>query len=307
MKENWIMKYFTVFIIVLILNTSYGQQLPYKNPSLPIEERLNDLIPRMTLEEQVAQLKGYFSRDTLAFDENGNFVGTQDTATLNTGVGSYASWIFWFPRTPRYRAQCINSLQHYMIEKSRLGIPIFTFGESLHGFMANGATSFPQAIALGCTWDTALIEQVFTAAALEASARGTRQVLSPVLDLARDPRWGRTEECYGEDPYLVSRMGMAAVYGFQGRGRLIDDRHVAVTLKHFAGHGQSEGGRNIAPVNCPEREFRESHLYPFEMAVCKAHARSIMAAYNEWDGIPNHVNRKLLYNICAMNGDSKAL
>ncbi|MFZ1978330.1 MAG: glycoside hydrolase family 3 N-terminal domain-containing protein, partial [Bacteroidota bacterium] len=291
------MKSIITFLSISILTTCLAQHPLYKNPSIPIETRINDLLQRMTLEEQAAQLYGMFSRDTLAFDENGNFIGTRDTAMLNHGIGSYASWGFWRNHSIRRQAQCINGIQRYMIEKTRLGIPIFTFGESLHGFMADSATSFPQAIALGCTWDTALIEQVFTASALEASSRGTRQVLSPVVDLARDPRWGRTEECYGEDPYLVSRLGMAAVYGFQGRDSLIGNHHVAATMKHFAGHGQPEGGRNIAPVNYSEREFRENHLYPFEMAVTRAHTRSIMASYNEWDGIPNHVNHKLLTEI----------
>jgi beta-glucosidase len=285
-----------MFFILAAANSN-SQILTYKNSRLPVEERVNDLLQRMTLEEQAAQLIGIFSRDTLAFDENGNFIGVQDTAILNHGVGSFVTWSLRFEHSPQHRAQCVNGIQRYMIEKTRLGIPVFTFGESLHGFMADGATSFPQAIALGSTWDTAIVEQVFAASALEASARGTRQVLSPVVDLARDPRWGRTEECYSEDPYLVSRLGMAAVFGFQGRDSLIDNHHVAVTLKHFAGHGQPEGGRNIAPVNYSEREFRENHLYPFEMAVTKAHARSIMASYNEWDGIPNHVNHKLLTDI----------
>jgi beta-glucosidase len=291
------MKHLMFFIFVFLSTESYAQLPPYKNPSLPVPQRIEDLLQRMTLEEQAAQLRGFFSSDTLAFDAHGNFVGVRDTALLNHGIGSFGTWTLWRTPSPQYRAQCINGIQRYMIEKTRLGIPVFIFGEAIHGFMANGATSFPQAIALGCTWDTALVEQVFTAAALEASARGTRQVLSPVLDLARDPRWGRTEECYGEDPYLVARMGLAAVFGFQGRSRIIENGHVAVTLKHFAGHGQPEGGRNIAPVNCPEREFRETHLYPFEIAVTKGHARSVMASYNEWDGIPNHVNHKLLSGI----------
>ena len=291
------MKSIITFLSISILTTCFAQQPLYKNPSMPVEARVNDLLQRMTLEEQAAQLYSTFSRDTLAFDENGNFIGTRDTAMLNRGIGGYAAWGFRRNGSIRRQAQCINGIQRYMIEKTRLGIPVFTFGESLHGFMADSATAFPQAIALGCTWDTTLIEQVFTASALEASSRGTRQVLSPVVDLARDPRWGRTEECYGEDPYLVSRLGMAAVFGFQGRDSLIGNHHVAVTLKHFAGHGQPEGGRNIAPVNYSEREFRENHLYPFEMAVTRAHARSIMASYNEWDGIPNHVNHKLLTDI----------
>jgi len=270
----------------------------YKDASFSIEERLEDLLSRMTLEEKVAQLQGYFLRDSVSVDSEGNLIGIKDTTEIDHGAGTFSARGFWRVfRSPREQVRWINAIQKYMIEKTRLGIPVFVFGEALHGFMANGATSFPQAIALGSTWDTVLVEQVYTAAALEARSRGTTQVLSPVLDLAREPRWGRTEECFGEDPYLVSRMGMAAVFGFQGRGKTIDMHHVAATLKHFAGHGQPEGGRNIAPVNYSEREFRETHLYPFEVAVTKAHARSLMASYNEWDGIPNHVNKKLLTDI----------
>jgi beta-glucosidase len=291
------MKKILALFFILAGANSTAQILPYKNSHLPIEQRVNDLLQRMTLEEQAAQLIGKFSIDSLAFDESGNFISMKDTALLNLGLGSYSVWSLRHEHSLRRQVQCINGIQRYMIEKTRLGIPVFTFGESLHGFMAEHATSFPQAIALGSTWDTALVEQVFSASALEASSRGTRQVLSPVIDLARDPRWGRTEECYSEDPYLVSRLGMAAVFGFQGRDSLIDNHHVAVTLKHFAGHGQPEGGRNIAPVNYSEREFRENHLYTFEMAVKKAHARSLMASYNEWDGVPNHVNHKLLTDI----------
>jgi beta-glucosidase len=231
-------------VLLSILGSSFcvAQQPAYRDPSLPVGQRVEDLLGRMTLDEQVAQLHGYFSRDTLAFDRDGNFVGVEDTSALNSGTGSFGSRLLFQGYSPIRKAQCINGIQRYMKEKTRLGIPVFVFGESLHGFMAQGATSFPQAIALGCTWDTLLVEHVFTAAAHEASSRGTRQVLSPVLDLARDPRWGRTEECYGEDPYLVSRMGMAAVFGFQGRGLLIDSNHVAATLKHFAGTRAARGG-----------------------------------------------------------------
>jgi len=270
----------------------------YKDANAPADQRAVDLLKRMTLEEKVAQLYAFNSDDTMQWDAQGNFNPGADSTVLYHGVGTY------YPRNRKkmtkdaaYIAQCNNSLQKYLVEKTRLGIPAFMFSESLHGFMAKGATSFPQAIAMGCTWDTVLVEQLFNMAALEARTRGTTQVLSPVLDLARDPRWGRTEECYGEDPYLVSRIALAAVQGLQGRGSAIDSHHVAVTLKHFAGHGQPEGGRNIAPVNISEREFRESHLYPFEIAVKRGHAQSIMASYNDWDGIPNHVNKKLLVDI----------
>ncbi len=278
-----------------------AQTPPYKDPTQPIEARLADLLRRMTLEEKVAQLQGFRTTDPHAFDDQGNFVAGTDAAALANGAGTVWAWTGAAPdrfaHNARERVLRMNSIQKYMAEKTRLGIPVLSFSEAVHGYMAAGATSFPAAIALGSTWDTALLERVFTAAAQEASARGVRQVLAPVLDLARDPRWGRFDECYGEDPYLVSRMGMAAIFGLQGREALIDSSHVAVTLKHFAGHGQPEGGRNIAPVNYSDREFRENHLYPFEMAVKVAHAHSLMASYNEWDGVPNHVNHKLLTDI----------
>lgn len=290
------MRYLTIFLIPVILLGCKSNNLPkYKNQALSVDERVEDLMKRMTLEEKISQLIGKGVFDSLAWDEEGNFLGTKDTTEFKKGMGS--AWIWNRGKSAEFNARCINSFQKYMLGKSRLGIPVFIYAEALHGYMAKDATSFPQAIALGSTWDTTLLEQVFAAASLEASTRGVNQVLSPVIDLARDPRWGRTEECYGEDPYLVSRMGLAAIYGLQGRSERIDSHHVAVTLKHFAGHGQPEGGRNIAPVNYSEREFRENHLYPFEMAVKKGKAHSVMASYNEWDGVPNHVNKKLLIDI----------
>lgn len=283
------------FLILALVALGCSRQPKYKDPTLSIDDRVEDLLKRMTLEEKVAQLQSFRSFDTSAFDRDGNYIGTKDTAILKQGTGAF--WGGGFRGSARERAMRYNGIQRFMMEKTRLGIPVFVFAEALHGYMAEGATSFPQAIALGSTWDTTLLEQVFSVAALEARARGVSQVLSPVIDLARDPRWGRTEECYGEDAYLVSRMGLAAIFGLQGRDYLINKEHVAVSLKHFAGHGQPEGGRNIAPVNYSEREFRSNHLYPFEMAVKRGKAHSVMASYNEWDGVPNHVNRKLLCDI----------
>ncbi len=279
---------------------SFAQETPlYKNPDAPVEERVADLMSRMTLEEKVAQLNPTGIMRQEAFDSEGNFLPNETEAgLLRNGAGAFGFGGLRDSDDIVWVAKAINSVQRYMIEQTRLGIPVFIFGEALHGFMARGATSFPQAVALGCTWNPELVEQIFTVVAREARARGFREVLSPVLDLARDPRWGRTEECYSEDPYLAARMALAAVYGLQGRGGgRVDEHHVIVTLKHFAGHGQPEGGRNQAPVNYSEREFRETHLIPFEVAVKEGHALSIMAAYNEWDGVPNHVNRKLLTDI----------
>lgn len=198
------------------------------------------------------------------------------------------------PPNPHEAAEIRNELQKALVEKTRVGIPAIFQGEALHGYMSNGATSFPQVLGLASTWDPELVRQVFTAAADEMASSGTNQAFTPVLDLARDPRWGRTEETYGEDPYLVSRMGVAAIEGLQGPNFMIDRHHVLATAKHFAAHGQPEGGRNTAPGNFSERILRETFLVPFQAAVQEAQVGSVMASYNEIDGIPAHINRWLL-------------
>jgi beta-glucosidase len=174
--------------------------------------------------------------------------------------------------------------------------------EALHGLMAHGCTSFPQAIGLASTWDPELVQEVFTVAAREMRVRGENYALTPVLDLAREPRWGRTEETYGEDPYLGSRIGVAAIRGLQGVSladvpQPIDKQHVLATAKHFAVHGQPEGGRNSAPANYAEREIRENFLAAFRAAVVEAGVGSVMASYNEVNGIPVHINKWLLDDI----------
>ena len=193
-----------------------------------------------------------------------------------------------------------NAIQKYLVEETRLGIPALMHEEALHGFAVPSATSFPQAIALAATFDPDLAEQVFTVAARQARARGVQHVLAPVVDVARDPRWGRIEETYGEDPYLVSRMGVAAVRGFQGRrgpDAPIDAAHVAATAKHFSGHGTPEGGRNTAPGNYSMHVLREVFLPPFEAVVREGAIASVMPSYNEVDGIPSHANRWLLGSV----------
>ena len=169
--------------------------------------------------------------------------------------------------------------------------------ECLHGHAARDATSFPQPIGLGATFNPALVEQLFTMAAYEARVRGTHQALTPVVDVARDPRWGRVEETYGEDPYLNTRLGIAAVRGFQGDATFRDKRRVMATLKHFAAHGQPESGQNCAPANVSERVLRETFLQPFRDVLREAGAVSVMASYNEIDGVPSHANQWLLREV----------
>jgi beta-glucosidase len=289
------MKQIAWIILLMISLNSFGQQKPdYRDSSLSIEKRTEALLSQMSLEEKAAQLCFINAHNSL-FDAKGNIDEEKVLAQFKDGIGAVNFSQVTMPVEQAVRLN--NAFQKIMVGKTRLGIPGIFIGEGLHGFMAVGATSFPQAIALSCTWDTTLIESVFTATALEMRTRGFHQALSPVLDLAREPRWGRTEETYGEDPYLTSRIGKAAILGLQGHGPMIDNQHVISTLKHFAGHGQSEGGNNTSPVVCDERYFRENHLYPFEIAVKEARVKSVMPSYNEWSAIPNHANPWLLNTV----------
>jgi len=278
------------------------EKLPYRDSSLPVEQRVADLLSRMTLEEKIAQLGGTWQNRAIVHDESLLFVGKNreflpDRAAvlLRDGLGEMSR-----PseqRGPREMAEFTNTLQRWIIEHTRLGIPILFHEECLHGHAAPKGTAYPQAIALASTWDTTLVHDVFSATALEVRARGAQQCLTPVLDLAREPRWGRTEETYGEDPYLTSRIGVAAIQGFQGNRPGIDKSHVMATTKHFAVHGQPEGGTNVAPGNYSERVVREYFLKPFQAAIQEAHAASLMPSYNEVDGIPSHSNRHLLDDV----------
>jgi beta-glucosidase len=284
------------------LGARASDSAPYRDPKRPVAERVADLVARMTLEEKVAQLEGvwqnrqFFADPAALFvDEKKAFLPERAAVLIKNGIGEMSR-----PsegRGPREMAEFTNTVQKWLKENTRLGIPVLFHEECLHGHAAPRGTSFPQAIGLASTWDPGLLRDVFAATAAEVRARGAQQCLTPVLDLARDPRWGRTEETYGEDPYLVARLGVAAVQGFQGAGPQIDKSHVIATAKHFAVHGQPEGGTNVAPGNYSERVIREYFLKPFEAVVKEAHAQSVMASYNEIDGIPSHANKHLLDDI----------
>jgi beta-glucosidase len=280
---------------------------PYHDRSLPIDRRVADLVARMTLEEKAAQMTCVWQQKAQKLlDAEGNF--DQAKARANFGHGHGLGQVgrpsdAGGGRNPRQMAELTNTIQRFFVDESRLGIPVIFHEECLHGHAAIDATSFPQPIGLGATFDPDLVERLFAIAAEEARSRGTHQALTPVVDVAREPRWGRVEETYGEDPYLVSRLGIAAVQGFQGdltrTGRLSDQskRHVIATLKHFAAHGQPESGNNCAPVNVSERILRETFLYPFHEALRGGGAISVMASYNEIDGVPSHANRWLLRDV----------
>jgi beta-glucosidase len=270
----------------------------YKDAARSPEARTEDLISRMTLEEKVAQMLGIWQlKPSTLVDERGNFDLAKASAHFASGEGlgqvgrpSDAGG----GRTARQMAELTNDIQAFFIGHSRLGIPVIFHEECLHGQAAPEGTSFPQPIGLGATFDPDLIERLYAMTAAEARARGTHQALTPVVDVAREPRWGRVEETFGEDPYLVARMGVASVRGFQGDARFTDKRHVIATMKHFAAHGQPESGTNCAPVNVSMRILREVFLSPFKAAIIEGQAMSVMASYNEIDGIPSHANRWLL-------------
>ena len=278
-----------------------ARMLPYQNPALSAEKRVKDLLSRMTLEEKAAQMLCVWqSKAQTLVDADGNFDFQKAKAAFKKGHGlgqvgrpSDAGK----GKDARGMADLTNAIQKFFIENSRLGIPVVFHEECLHGHAAIGGTSFPQPIALGATFNPALVESLFTMTALEARSRGTHQALTPVVDVARDPRWGRVEETYGEDPYLVSRLGIAAVRGFQGDTTFRDKKRIIATLKHFVGHGQPESGMNCAPANVSMRVLRETFLYTFKEAIQKGGAISVMPSYNEVDGVPSHASKWLLRDV----------
>ena len=260
---------------------------PYRDPTRDIETRVADLLARMTLEEKFWQL--YMSPGSLddpTHDYSHGAFGLQIAAPEPEDLEAA-------PReageAARAHAARINAIQRFFVEETRLGIPIIPFDEALHGLVREDATVFPQAIALAATWDTALVGRVAAAIARETRSRGVRQVLSPVVNLATDVRWGRTEETYGEDPYLSAMMARAFVGAFEDAG-------VVATPKHFVAN-VGEGGRDSYPIHLSERLLRELHFPPFRTAIREAGARSVMTAYNSVDGAPATQNPWLLNEV----------
>lgn len=282
--------------------------LPYKDSRLSAKERVADLLPRMTLAEKASQMRAVWQdKNTRLLDAQGNFDLAKARESFKDGHGlgqvgrpsdaGSAPPTPWDGKNARGQAELTNAIQKFFIEESRLGIPVVFHEECLHGQAAKDGTSFPQPIGLAATFNPALVESLYTMTAEEARVRGTHQALTPVVDVARDPRWGRVEETFGEDPYLITQMGIAAVRGFQGDASFENKSRVMATLKHFVAHGQPEGGQNCAPANVSLRELREVFLPPFKAAVQEAQVVSLMASYNEVDGIPSHANRWLLRDV----------
>lgn len=280
----------------------------YKNAAAPVDARVADLLARMTLDEKIVQITSVWDAKKRVFDSNGDFDARKMAAAFPNGIGQFArpsdAGGPGSPREvpghdPRGTVRLVNALQHYAMERTRLGIPMIFHEEGLHGYAALGATSFPQAIALASSFDPELVRAVNTVTAREIRARGVSIALSPVVDVARDPRWGRIEETFGEDPYLVGEMGVAAVEGLQGvdRARTLAPGKVFATLKHLTGHGQPESGTNVGPAPFAERTLRENFFPPFEQIIRRTGISAVMPSYNEIDGVPSHANGWLLGTI----------
>ena len=284
----------------------------YKDPAQPVAARVDDLLGRMTLAEKVMQMQCLWQQKNTILTPAGDFdaakaakaypdglgmvarPGDRLGVTAATGAGDTGS----VPNRNAFEAATlINAMQAWATEGTRLGIPMIMHEESLHGFVARDATSFPQAIGLASSFDPDMARRIFAVAAKEARARGCNHVLAPVVDVAREPRWGRIEETYGEDPHLCGEMGKAAVLGFMGETLPLGPDKVFTTLKHMTGHGQPENGTNVGPAEVGERDLREDFFPPFEKIVKSTNVRAVMPSYNEIDGVPSHANKWLLTTI----------
>jgi beta-glucosidase len=276
----------------------FAQVLPYKNPELSVEERITDLIRRMTIEEKVNQMLK-LTLEKIKRDEKGKVIKESLEKLFNgQSIGCLDP-----PRTEIEDIAVISeAADQYLRNNTRLGIPAIQVELSgLHGILARGATNFPQTIGQGSTWNPELIRKMAEVIAYEGCLVGCDQAFSPLFDIARDPRYGRVEECFGEDPYLVAEMGKAFVIGMQGDAEItrdhIPDYHLISTAKHYVGYSTPVAGINISPVEVGPRDFRDLHLYPFEKAVREANVYSIMPSYNEVNGIPVHANEYLLRDV----------
>ena len=283
-----------------LLVHSQGNPL-YKNPHAQVDSRVKDLLSRMTLAEKIAQTQCMWGDKKLLADSAGNFSLSSALSVIPDGLGQIArpndGLTLERSLSPKETAILVNTIQKYFVEKTRLGIPVMFHEESLHGNQAKDATNFPSPLGLASTWNPGLISEIFTSVAAEVRARGGHQVLAPVVDLGRDPRWGRTEETLGEDPFLVSKLAVAEVKAYQGTGDVIDRNHVVATLKHFGVHGMPEGGVNVAPSFVDERTLREVYFPSFKASVKEGNVLGVMPCYNELSGIPAHMNKKLLTDV----------
>ncbi|MEL7269413.1 MAG: glycoside hydrolase family 3 N-terminal domain-containing protein [Bacteroidota bacterium] len=273
-----------ILAVFVVISCNTEDAFLYKDAEAPIEERVEDLLSRMTLEEKFGQLfmvpcdlsEGMDKYKSGIFGLQLNTAASRTQQILEYAEGGEAE----------QTAKLANTLQKYFVEETRLGIPIIPFDEALHGLVRKGATAFPQAIGLAASWDTTLVKQVAHTIATETKTRGIRQILSPVLNIARDVRWGRTEETYGEDPFLTTQMGISFIAEFEKLGIITTPKHFAVNV--------GDGGRDSYPIHINERLLEEIYFPAYKAAFQEAHAGSVMTSYNSLNGRPCTANDWLL-------------
>ncbi len=306
MKRNFVFAVSIIFMISIGSNLCFAQNYPYKNPKLPTEERLQDLLSRMSIEEKVAQMikvslqhlshdaKGKITQESMQKLFKAEGIGCIDPPVTDGRTGK--------PIDVKGLSEYSEAADQYLRKHTRWGIPAIQVDlGGIHGQLAYDATIFPQSIGQGSTWNRSLIYRMAELMAKEAVLTGCDQFFAPLFDIVRDPRYGRVEEAFGEDPYLVAEIGKAFVHGLQGDPKLTKDAlpkdKLIGTAKHFVAYSVPTAGINIAPVEIGPRDFRSIHLYPFEKAVRESNVYSIMPAYNEVNGIPVHGNKELLRDI----------
>ena len=263
-------------------------KLPYRDPARPVEARVSDLLSRMTLEEKSAQLGSRWVYELL---KEMRFSEPKARQLLGQGIGHITRIGGASSLGPKESAELANAIQSFLINETRLGIPAIVHEESCAGYMALGATCFPQAIGVAGTWDPDAVERMGEVIRTQMRACGAHHALAPVLDLAWDPRWGRLEETFGEDPTLVAHFGVAYVQGLQGNALT---GGVLATGKHFIGHSASEGGLHCAPVHLGQYELHDLFLAPFQAAIRDAHLATLMNSYPELDGEVVAASRQIL-------------
>ncbi|MEC8779201.1 MAG: glycoside hydrolase family 3 N-terminal domain-containing protein, partial [Verrucomicrobiota bacterium] len=261
----------------------------YRDASLAVGKRVEDLLRRMTLQEKVAQLTGWWNPNEEQLRREGRIHDPAFYAEkCPHGIGQLGPL---HNLTVEEDLKQYAAVQEYFRNRTRLGIPAIQHDEAAHGFMRFEANSFPSPIGLSCSWNPDLMERIYDQAGREARSRGVSPILSPILDVSRDLRWGRVDETLGEDPFLIAKLGEAMVRGLQGSSDgSIDSDHVAATLKHFAGYGSTEGGRNRSPYPFGPRHLLDHDVAAFRTVIRNAQPAAVMAAFNEFEGLPCHVN-----------------
>lgn len=277
-------------------NSLQKEQAIYLNPEASIDERIDDLLSKMTLEEKAMQLNAATIRKSAAVEEGVEPIEKSIEEQIKNGIGFIENT--FDQRRPEQSVAVVNSLQKFLKENTRLGIPAIIGTECLHGHAGHNSTVFPTPLAMASSWNPELLNEVFDVIGREARARGGHEAHTPVLDIGRDPRWGRIEETYGEDTYLTTQMAMAIISGLQGGpDGNPGTTHIISSPKHFAGYGQVEGGRNFAATPIPAKVLHDDILPPFKAAVEQTNALGMMASHCEVDGVAAHGNKWLLTDL----------